>query len=447
MSDSEFILDADSEDSIDLTDESAVEKLKPTTDVAHSILEPMKIEPLKLPQHIIDQMMASYDVVCLNDFQDMYHMSEEERKRSFQFYEVFREMRMIKIKHRTLNSYVEAYRIMLKVLNAVAEVNGVYEKDEFIKKVLKGKIKVSGLKKPKYVGRGKKDINWELVSEYILDLDKDPKDLMKYKNEAYFDCITEDDIKELEEDLGTTIEDYMDSHEDVSDKYLEEIDVEETDVAGMNVVIPLSKKEQRNLLKNNRGILIGIKDAAKMRNSNVSRIYSSYAYELTRDAFDEIKERDESTGRIKLPEFKGSAMNKSDVDRYMYVLDEYDRAHTKIEYNGRYYTPDDIDEMELKRILENNGFDIRKFYSYKKDEKRIRKQQKRDKEKIKRLKKTLKKAEKRYEERDSHGKVNHKKKKSKKGKKKGKKISNHVATSSGYESFDDYARMMESWSD
>lgn len=443
----EFVLDAGSDDEFDLTSEEASKNLNPTKDVAHSILEPMKIEPLRLPPHIIERMKASYEEVCLNDFQDdMYHMSEEDRKQTFQFYEVFRELRMIKIKHRTLNSYVDAYRIMMKVLNAVAEVNGVYTKEEFVKKVLKGKIKVSGLKKPKYIGRGKKDINWDMVAEYIIDTDKDPNELMKNKNNAYFDIITEEDIEALEEELSSDIMTYIENSDTTTFKEIDEFDLDEDDLEGHNVAVPLTKKDQRSIIKGNKSLLIGLKDSKKLRNSD-RLLGRSFAFELTQDAFNEIRERDESTGRIKAPEFKGDATNKEDVKDYLAALDAFEREHTKVEYNGRYYSIDEVEEMELKSLLEHNGFDIRKFYSYKEDEKKMKRQKKKDEKKIKRLKKTLRAAKKRYEERDSNGKIaTKKKKKSKKNKKKDKEREQRL-TPSGYDSFDDYAKMMESWND
>ena len=119
----EFVLDAGSDEEIDLSDETR--QLRPTTDVEHSILEPMKIEPLKLPQFKIDEMMASYDDVCLNDFRDIYHMSEEDRKQTFQYYEVFKKLRMVKTKHRIVSSYIEAMRVRMEALEKVAETNGI----------------------------------------------------------------------------------------------------------------------------------------------------------------------------------------------------------------------------------------------------------------------------------------------------------------------------------
>lgn len=442
----EFILDADSEAPIDLGSEDAL-NINPTTDVTHSILEPMKIEPLRLPQNIIDKMKESYDEVCLNDFKDMYHMPEEERQKTFAMYDVFRELRMIKIKHRTLDSYVKAYRIMLKVLDAVAEGNYVYSKEEFIKKVLKGKIKVSGLKIPKYIGRGKKDINWDMVAEYTLDNEKDPSELMKHKNEAFFDIITEDDIEELESFLGKDIDQYVKDHSTIDEDDLAKINYSEEDLTGSNVLLPMTKKEQRQLFKDNKGLLIGLKDAKKMSKTG-KRIYSSYAYDLAQDAFSEIKDRDEETGRLKIPEFKGDAFNKRDVDKYLAVLEEYDREHTKVEINGRYYTMDEADEMALKQLLETNGYDIRKFYSYKEEEKKLIKRKKKEKAKIEKLKKTLRKAKERYEDRESDGKVNgKKKKKSKKRKKYDKELDRKLIPNGGYPDFDEYAKMMESWGD
>ena len=101
--------------------------------------------------------------------------------------------------------------------------------------------------------------------------------------------------------------------------------------------------------------------------SSDKRIFSSFAYDLAQDAFSEISERDESTGRLAIPTFKGNALKRSDVDKYIAVLDEYERTHTQVEINNRYYSLEEAEEMELKKMLESNGYDIRKFYSYKED--------------------------------------------------------------------------------
>ena len=439
----EFILDADTSDAIDLSMETR--DINPTKDIEHSILEPMKIEPLKIPKMVVEQMMASYDDVCVNDFKDIYHMPEEERKRTFQFYEVFKELNSIKIKHRNIRTFVEAYRVMMKVLNTVADVNFVYDKDVFIKKVLNGKIKVNGLKRPKYIGRGKKDINWELVTEYILNPELDPSDLEKKSNEKFFEIVTEEDIHALEKHLGVDIDTYTDSTEGkISFKDFDALDIDEDDLSGENVVIPFDKKEQRKIFKSQKVLLYGIKDARRL-SSEGKKLYSTFAFDLTQDAFDEIRERDEKTGRIKIPLFKGNALNSEDLEDYIGELESFEREHTKVEINGRMYSMDDADEIQLKQSLESNGFDIRKFYSYKEDEKKMKKARKRDEKKIKRLKKNLELATKRYEERDSKGKVNRKKKKkSKKSKKSEKNISNAIKNK-GYNDFEDYVKSMESW--
>lgn len=443
----EFVLDAGSDEEIDLSDETR--QLRPTTDVDHSILEPMKIEPLKLPQFKIDEMMASYDDVCLNDFRDIYHMSEEDRKQTFQYYEVFKKLRTVKTKHRIVSSYIEAMRVRMEALEKVAETNGIYSKEEFIEKVLKGKITVVGLKKPKYIGRGKKDLNWDIISEYICDLTKDPKDLDKKSNTAYYDLVEEEDIDDYEDFLGMSVIDYINSTDSKeSRKLLEEMDFDETDTVGNNVVTPMTKKEQKRLIKDHREVLFGLKETKKdinaFRSGNLSK---TFAWQLTQDAFLEIEEMDEETGRLKVPEFKGNIFKKSDYHKYLAVLDEFQRKNTFVEINNRTYTLEEAEEIELKNMLEANGYDIRKFYNYAKDEKKMRLRRKQDKKKLEKLKKRLRDAKERYEERESKGKVNTKKKKQgKKAKKKSKDLDKKF-TPGGYDNFDEYAKMMEGWND
>lgn len=436
----EFVLDADSENPIDLSQPT---NLQPTKDVEHSILEPMDIKPLRLPQSQIDKMYAEYDEVCLNDFKDMYHMSEEERKATLRFYEAFKGVRKMKIKHRRLDSYIEAYRISMKCLREVAEGNLIYDPDVFVQKVLKGSIKVSGLKIPKYLGKGKKDINWDIVTEYILNEDLDPKDLIKKSNESFWEEVTDDDVKDFENLEGCSLEEYMDSIETLSEEEMEKIDLDEDEVEGRNIVVPLKKKNQRKLLKGNRSLVMGINDSRKAQRAR-DRISSAWAYELTASSFDEIRAMDDEREKLnKVPKFKGNIFHGGDVDKYLATLEQFERDHVKVVIRNRAYTQDEADELELKELLERNGLNIRKFYSYKEDEKKMRQAKKRDEKKIKRLKRSLAEAKKRYEERDSGGGVNTKKKK----KKKSKKSDNKIGRSAGYDSFEDYAKQMESWED
>lgn len=365
-------------------------------------------------------------------------MTEEERKEKMQFYEVFRELRQMKIKHRTLNTFVLACRAMVKCLKTVADSNGVYDPDEFMRLVAKKKIKVSGLKIPKYIGRGKKYIDWNVIVEYITDESLNVDDLAVKKNEAFWDVPTQDDMAKLEKELGMSPIEYIQKVADESNLNEEEMNdvfLGKLDYTGKNIVRALSKKENKDLLKDNgRAILNGFKNIRKTRTGySGNSLGKTYAFELHQDTFDEIKNMDEErkSGKDDIPKFKGNAMKKKDVNVYLAKLDEYERQHEKVQIDGRYYTLEEAEEIDLKNTLDKNGLDIRKFYSYKEDNKRALKQKKREQKKIKILKKKLTAAKQRYEERDSGGKINTKKKKGK-GKKATKNLSRVVDNYKNY---------------
>lgn len=440
-------MNAGSKQAVDLTDES-IKFIVPTKDVSHSILEPMNIKPLKLPQYVIDDMKKQYDEVCVNDFKDIYHMPEDERKKSMRFYEAFRDMRMCKIKHRTLDTYVTSCRIMMKCLSTIAgqvEDDWIDTKEGFITKVLSGKIKVVGLKIPKFIGKGKKDINWKLVTEYILDESRDPSDLSKKPNEQFWEVVTEDDLKELESQLGCDPIEYFNKYSrNITEEELEDIDVLFDDLTEMNVAIPLTKKEQKNILrrKNGKIFLMCIKDMKKSQGDN--RFSSSFAYELTQDSFSQIKVMDEK--RLKLngvPKFEGNALSSDDVDKYIYELEEYERTHVKVERNGKWVTIEDADEIDLKEALEQNGMDIRKFYNYSQEKKKLKKKRERDLKKIKRIKKNLAQAQNKYDKKHGDKGVSSKKKKKSKSAKKSEKRLDR-----GFDDgFKAYQKQMEGWDD
>lgn len=442
----EFVMDYDeTKESLDDDEENGVDlsiKADPK-DIDRSVLEPMKIKPLKLPKSIEEDILKSFEFVCVQDFKDMYHMTEEERKEKMQFYEVFRELRQMKIKHRTLNTFVLACRAMVKCLKTVADSNGVYDPIEFMKLVSKKKIKVSGLKIPKYIGRGKKYIDWNVIVEYITDESLNVDDLAVKKNEAFWDVPTEEDMDRLEKELGMSPIEYIQkvtNESNLDEEEMNDVYIGDTDYTGKNIVRSLSKQENKELLKDNgRAILNGFKSIRKTRTGyNGNSLGKTYAFELSQDAFDEIKSMDDDrkTGKDGIPKFKGNAMKKKDIDVYLAKLDEYERQHEKVQIDGRWYTLEEAEEIDLKNTLDKNGLDIRKFYSYKEDNKRALKQKKREQKKIKMLKKKLTAAKKRYEERDSGGRVNTKKKKGK-GKKATKNLSRVV------DSYKDYIDSME----
>ena len=97
-----------------------------------------------------------YSRVAVHDFGDDYHLSEEERRKRNKYYEVFAKLKKCKRKFRKLDEYVKVYRLCMNALQVVAEENGIYDPDKFIRMTIRGDIEVYGLSFPKYVGKNKK---------------------------------------------------------------------------------------------------------------------------------------------------------------------------------------------------------------------------------------------------------------------------------------------------
>ena len=75
-----------------------------------------------------EELRKEYDIVVVNDYGDEYHMSDEDRKRKFKYYEAFSKIRKCKRKFHKLDDFVRVYRLCMDCLEVVAEGNGVYDR-------------------------------------------------------------------------------------------------------------------------------------------------------------------------------------------------------------------------------------------------------------------------------------------------------------------------------
>lgn len=400
--------------------------------------------PLKLPKEEIERMRAQYDIVVIQDFSDEYNMTEEEKSERFEFYDLFKRMSTQKMKYSKLPDFIRAYRESYHCLNAVAKVNGVYKKSKFIKLVMMGKIKVSGLKLPTFVGKNKKHINWELVVQYIRDKKLDPDDLAEKENEARFEITTEDEVELVDKVLydGRLNEILSEIESDISN---DEFVYNDDDLVGENIAVELSKKDLKKFVKKFPGMVQGI--AKHKKSSMASNQMRDYAFQMTSDDFAEIDRLDKSRGNlyVGIPEFKGELFNTEDFDRYLYQLDQYERKHTIIDYKGELITLDQYDELSVRDQLDESGWNIRNFYNIKEKEKEEKRRAREMEKKKARIKKKLA----RMEGKTSSKKVNHKKKKHQKSSV--KNVMNRAIDSKllggGYESFSEYEKEMERWDD
>ena len=242
-------------------------------------------------------MKKAYTRVAVHDYGDKYHLSEEERKKRFRYYEAFAKVSRCKRKYRKLDEYVKVYRLCLDCLKIVAEDNGAYEPNEFMKLVIKGDIKVFGLNFPKYVGRDRKDINWEYVAEFISDYSRDPSELVRKKDSPTLTMTEEESLKMLfdEDQLNEIIDSIENPKEDEVFMPFDEDDEYET---RDNVAVVADKKETKKLIKFAPEFLKCAKEEIReqRRRGSVNSRLNSLTFELVEDDFEYISRMDRERG-------------------------------------------------------------------------------------------------------------------------------------------------------
>lgn len=366
-----------------------------------------------------------YQTVVVHDYGDEYHLSEEERQKKSKYYDAFNRLRKCKRKFRKLDEYVKVYRLAMNCLRLVANDNGIYDPEKFMRMAIKGQIEVFGLTFPKYIGKDKKDINWEYVSEFILDESKDPSELVMTKYDMDDDYDDESLESIFEPEVADRIMNSIESSDD-EDKVCKPIYDEVPD----GYAVLSDKKETKQLLKSNPEILNRIKEDIKHTNKKLklnNRLNNMYLYNMDESDFEIIEEMDRKRGfntSGELPVFKGDIMNRSDYKKYLYELEEYEKNNIQINYDGKMRTQAEIDEIELKMALERDGWNIRNLYRQKDKEKKLKKARKRDKQREKELTAKLLKIQERQKKRSGKSgnkEVEFDSKKSKKKKKKSKK--------------------------
>ncbi len=384
-------------------------------------------KPRVISEEKFKEMAAKYSEVCIHDYGDEYHMSEEERTQKNRYYEVFSKIIKCKKKYRKIDEFVRTYRLCLDCLKEVAENNGVYAPEKFMKLVLKGEIEVFGLTFPKYIGKDKKSINWSYISKFILG-DEDPKKLSINKDDEYRDMSDDEAFEMLftEEERAKLMEsmrEFVENHDDSITPYYGEDDkhgkVHET------LAVSASKKETKHFINDAPELVRVVRETEKERRKSLASAHRlhQYSFEMTHDDYREIEAMDKARGLISesdVPEFKGDIMNKRDYRRYLYRLHQYEMENIKDNYNGKMRTLEDIQEMELKEALEKAGWNLRALYKQKDKDKKLKKAYKEDKKREEDLKKKLLALQKRQEKRGKKSgiELNSKKKKKKEKKEK-----------------------------
>lgn len=393
-----------------------------------------KLREVYIPEEELEKLRGMYSKVVVQDFDDEYHMSTHDREILRNRYSKLFTLRQNYTKKiRKISKFIEACRLALQIVDETAENQKAMPPDEFRYMVLNGDITINGLRIPKFVGKGKKTLNWKYVMKYILDPSLDTS------------IFTRDTLANTEDDItGVSIsEEEMNKIMDIAINYDPEkvrdpelfVEMNDTDFATV-----VNKKDQRSITSvcpSYNKVLKTINRRASKENQN------AMIWQLTDDDIKWIEEYDKKNNSISndIPKFKGNINNPEDVSAYLYNLEEIERDTTYVEYRGSYITQSDLDEIKFKEILERNNYNLRNLYGNKEREKKRKEEAKQNKAKIKELKKMLMQMENKQtgggltgdiilhskEELESKGKINKKKKKdSKKAKKNGKVVDEAV---------------------
>lgn len=386
--------------------------------------------------HFSDERVAElkelYSHVCVRDFGDDYHLSQEEKMQNSDLYKVYGEMSRNKSRYKKINEFVIAMRRCHRYVLAVAEKNKlIMNPKEFVKKVYRGKINLAYFQVPKYAGPDKKDINYKNVVEYILDESLDPNDLVRKKTREYLDSdVYEDPAAHIheyfsEEQIRVIFKGHTDlSYIDKEDrcKYNPTYDMKEDGfiTMGGGHVRKIKDKEFKKLIKRFPDMERPMKE---MRNYvETDDALRSFAYSMQSDAFEQIVDQEKHSKKNKngRPTFKGSYLNKKDVKRYLNQLDEYYEENTYVTVNGKAMTISEYKEEKLRNELDRAGWNVMNIYNNKEKLKKQKEKDKKFKEKAKRLRRELSHIEEQRTKNRDKGKewINTKKKKDKKKKKK-----------------------------
>ena len=272
-----------------------------------------KIREVYIPPEELDELRELYSKVIVQDFEDEYHMSKEERE-SLQkrFSKFFRLKRNFAKKIRRLDKYIEACRLVFEIINDTAEENGVMDKDVFITDVLRGKITIEGLTIPKYVGKGKKTLNWDYIMEYIIDPTRDVKELIASQESSKCkDLENEDDdisLDDIPKDAYEAIMQEIDNYKPPTRSFYDGSD-------GEGYATIESDSQRKKLVKLSPGYSRKLKE---LYNNGKPTRGNSYLWQIEDEdskwirEFKEYKEQKEGDFR---PEFTGSIMDSDAVGR------------------------------------------------------------------------------------------------------------------------------------
>ena len=352
-----------------------------------------------IPPNRIDELLNEFDCVVVHsfgDWNDDYHLSEEERQKNNSYYSAFNNLRRMKKIYRKIKDYIIAVRETFHVIDIVAETNGVYDKEEFLKMYYNGDIEIGGVRFPKYKGKDRKKLNWEYLTDFILS-DQDPSEFITQGMEGLDDFAEGLSFEEKRaryfsdkewEDIQTPLSDKETKFE------IELFDVNKDEQGNTNTVVDIDASETKKLIKKSPELAYMIKDIRK-RKKLLDNLKSAkgfgYNDSIYADiqALEEYDQKYEYHSKDDIPEFHGDLLKEKDYYKYMEKLQSYEDSHKKVNVNGKLRTIEEARDIELKIMMENAGWNIMAFASNQEAKNKLKKGIEDVKKKQKRVKERL----------------------------------------------------------
>lgn len=407
---------------------------------------------IRLTEKEIEDRRKLYSQVVVHDFGDSYHMSEEEREKNNQWYRLSRELSQVKSQYKRLDKFILAYRKVLSVVKIIAEKNIVMSSDKFVKKVIAGDIRINGVKFPKLLmpKKKRKEMNWDLITQYIVNEKLDPMELMRPETPSVdWDTVVTNPKEEMKRLFGMSYEKYVKNVPTTPTV----VDFDDPDsLEGKNVIVPMNQLELIRFIKENKSLGPAMKDAilkfrkfSKMERQMRGDDYDDYHQSVFLTKYDDIeiiRDMDEERNLLRKAkksdkfEFSGDFTNDDNVNQFVYESDEYLSKKLKVRMKGSYadsvMTLSEMEEEELRELLEAKQWNIRSLYGIRQEEQNVKKKVKKEQKRLKKIKEALIKSEKKDGKKTSmvgfkvtakkdNGVNSKKKKKSKKQEKKYKK--------------------------
>lgn len=341
-------------------------------------------EDVYVPESYMKKIDKSYEYVVVNDFGDDYHLTEEEKREKNKYYEAFKPLIKSRKTYRKLNDYIDVTRSAIKCLKLIADTNEVMSPDKFIKDYFNGKISIDGLFFPKYKGKDRKDLSWRFVAEIIM-----------HGGDASDIYVDEDDNLFGPDDVNTNIIseerlNYIFAEDEYDELLVETLDPDDPEIENLPVAVELSMSEMKKLVKSDDCVL---KVAKKIKNKfeRIDAIKGNIS-DMTFDDLEHIERYDIEHGYTtdtQMPEFNGDIMDDDAYEDYMDALEAYEYNNVRKYYHGKMRTQAEIDEIEVKDLLDREGYNIRAMYGNKYKENKSKSSIKRDAKRIKQTKERL----------------------------------------------------------